>query len=455
VGDRPPTVLERTVALTHRLPDRIVAPLLALAEELRRWADAHPNASLAEHEQAVFERVRATLPTLLEATLTVATPSLHTKQAPPSLACPDCGQRQRVQSWRGRHLQTICGPVKLTRAWYVCQECHGGWSPTDASLKIAAHQRLSAGWHTYLVRLGAATVFREASELLELLTGWPVSPETIRTHTEAAGLADEARQQEAIAQVEQTRASAEPEEAAPGALVVETDGVMVRYLDGWHEVKLGVVGGQVNGHLTEMSFVAAREGPDRFGPRLLTEAARRGALTQVGWDDATAEIATLRDVTILGDGAPWIWNLADEHFATRTEIVDYYHACEHLWHVAKTVLGGETPTAAAWAHTQCDALRDNGVAPVRKALTRLTSTDPTLADILHQERAYFRKNASRMDYPNYRDRGLPIGSGAVESAGKHLVQQRLKRPGARWSEDGAHAVLTLRSHFASQRSPAA
>jgi hypothetical protein len=279
------------------------------------------------------------------------------------------------------------------------------------------------------------------------LTGWQVSPETVRTHTETAGRLREAQQRAAMALVEGTREPAQPEEPAPGMLVVETDGVMVRFLDGWHEVKLGVVGGQVKGHLTELSFVAAREPPERFGPRLLTEAARRGALTPVGWSNPVAEIATMRPVTILGDGALWIWNLADEHFATRIEIVDYYHGCEHLWRVANTIFGAATTAASGWARPLCTALLIAGVEPVRQALSLLASSDPTGTDILRQERDYFRKNAGRMDYPTFRALGLPIGSGAVESAGKYLVQNRMKRSGARWSDAGAQAVLTLRCHF--------
>ena len=252
--------------------------------------------------------------------------------------------------------------------------------------------------------------------------------------------------------MQRTRESAAPLETAPGALVVETDGVMVRYRDGWHEAKLGVVGGQVAGDLRAISYVAAREGPEQFGPRLLAEAARRGALAIVGWEDQRREIAALRPVTVIGDGAPWIWNVAADHFATRQEIVDFYHASEHLWTAARCVFGTLSPTTTAWAQTHLHRLSHDGPAPVLTALASLTPPDSSAAESLRQERAYVRKNASRMEYPTYRAQGLPLGSGAVESSGKHLVQQRMKRPGARWSEPGAQALLTLRSYLLSDRS---
>ena len=109
-----------------------------------------------------------------------------------------------------------------------------------------------------------------------------------------------------------TKEPAETVDPAPGMLVVETDGVMVPYLDGWHEVKLGLVAGQVDGKLESPSYLAVRASVDELGPRLLAEAARRGALEVVGWEGPVTGrgLAVLRKVVILGDGAVWIWNLA-------------------------------------------------------------------------------------------------------------------------------------------------
>lgn len=436
------------------LPE-IVAPMGAMAADLTAWAWSHPDVPLATIEQHLLAAMRALLPTLLAAVVRQTTRSLAGHQAPPPLPCPDCGLPTRVQSWRARQVQTVAGPLVIERPWYTCRACHHGWSPTDQTLELAAHHHLSAGVHAQVARLGAVTTFREAAALLAFLTGTHLAPETVRAHTEAEGTAREATHQDAIRQVSQTREAGGPVEEAPGTLVVETDGVMVRYRDGWHEVKLGVVGGQQDGTLQAPSYVAAREGPEMFGPRLLAEAARRGALTVVGWEDAHRDIARLRPVAVLGDGAVWIWRLADEHFGTRVEIVDFYHASEHLWTLARALFGAETKEAATWADTQIGDLWEHGarwILPVLAAL--VPATDPA-ADVLRQEHGYFRTNAARMDYPAFRAQGLPCGSGAVEAAAKHLVQQRMKRPGSRWSQDGAKAVLTLRADLLSHRCPAA
>jgi Uncharacterised protein family (UPF0236) len=436
------------------LPPTIVAALDALGSELVNWTETHRDSTLADQEQAVLERVRAALPTLLGAVLALSTRKLDPGLCRLPEACPGCGQRCRVQSWRRRRVTTLCGRVSWARPWYVCRGCRHGWSPVDPVLAVAPRGRLSRGVQAWLAELGAATDFAEAQDWLERLGGVHVAKETVRVQAEGQGAALEAAQQAASAQVEATRESAAPVDAAPGQLVVETDGVMVRYRQtGWHEVKIGLVAGWVDGALAAPSYVAAREGAAAFGERLLAEAARRGALEIVGWEGSRtgAGLAVLRHVLVLGDGARWIWTLAAEHFGDRRELVDFYHATEHLWKVARLLHGEGTTAAEAWAKARCHELRHDGLAPV---LTTLKAARAATADgrlLLRRERRYFRTNAARMEYPPAKAEGLPIGSGAVESLARHLVQLRLKRPGARWSRPGAQAILTLRAHLKSGR----
>jgi len=161
----------------------------------------------------------------------------------------------------------------------------------------------------------------------------------------------------------------------------------------------------------------------------------------------------LRPVQLVADGAPWIWNLAADHFGTRTEVVDFYHAAAHLWEVAHAVYDGDTPEAARWAHTRRHELFKHGVVPVRAALARARAPTAAAGETLRRERGYFATNAARMDYPTIRKQGLPIGSGAVASSAKHVIQQRMKRAGPRWSDAGGRAMLALRACTASGRRP--
>ncbi len=163
-------------------------------------------------------------------------------------------------------------------------------------------------------------------------------------------------------------------------------------------------------------------------------------------------LAVLRPVHVVGDGAPWIWNVAEEHFGARTEVVDFYHACEHIWTVARALAGADAAAAKAWADARIEELRKEGGAPVRAALAKARAPTAEAAEIVRRERGYFATNAAGMAYPTIADQGLPIGSGAVQSSAQHVVQQRMKRPGQRWSCTGGAAMLALRARHASGRS---
>jgi hypothetical protein len=437
--------------VAEALPEGIVARLTELGVELAAWARDHRGADLAAHEQAVLGAVRAALPGLLGEVVRLATPGLDGRHAPLREACPRCGERRRARGWRPRAVLTVCGPVAVERPWYVCRRCCHGWAASDAVLGVAARARLSAGVDGWAVDLGQATDFREAAALLERLTGLALAPETVRRHTEAAGAALDRAEAAAAAETERTRAPVGPVDPAPGVLVVETDGVQVRYLDGWHEVKVGLAAGCVGAAAVAPTYTAARADPAGFGPRLLALAARRGALDVVAWQGGLWDraLAVLRPVAVVGDGAPWIWGLAAEHFGDRTEVVDFYHAAQHLWELAQALHGRDSPDAGAAAAGWRHLLWEAGAAALLDAWRALPTATAAQAEALRLARGYVRTNVSRMDYPAVRAAGLPVGSGPVESAGKHLVQLRLKRPGARWSDPGAAALLALRARAAS------
>ncbi len=150
-------------------------------------------------------------------------------------------------------------------------------------------------------------------------------------------------------------------------------------------------------------------------------------------------------MVVIGDGAKWIW----EHVATtfgseRVEILDWYHCCQQLWAVGNAVHGADTPQAAAWVDHAKQVIWHEGPDALFRLLASCRAMSEEATKTLETERGYFRTNAERMRYSTYRDQGLPVGSGAVESAAKHLVQQRMKRAGMRWSELGARAILHLR-----------
>ena len=153
---------------------------------------------------------------------------------------------------------------------------------------------------------------------------------------------------------------------------------------------------------------------------------------------------------MLGDGAPWIWGLATAHYPAATQIVDLYHAREHLHDLAGLaglVNGDDHP---AWTADRLTELDDGDIEAILTA-----ARDLPLVGIKATERdkalGYFETNAVRMRYAHYRQLGMFIGSGAVEAGCKAVVGQRLKLSGMRWSQPGATGILTLRCQQASGR----
>jgi len=432
----------------------MLASATDVVNALSVWAHDQPTADFDVREERVVEAGRELLATWLG--------QLAGAAGPRTPACPKCGVHSQNAVRRRRKPRTVnsrCGTIHIPRVRLSCRGCGHSWLPLQPVLGLGAKQRTRAGVQRWESLLGGLTIFSEAAHLLEVLAGVQVGTETLRTHAEAAGTELEGVQRAAIAHVEATHQS--PPDYAPvdQTLVVETDGVMARYrdrhLDGtliqgeWHEIKLGLVADWQADRLVSASYVAARETATSFVPRLGTEAARRGALDIVGWrgqgTDGGGEEAVLRSVVVVGDGARWIW----EHVATtfgseRVEILDWYHCCQHLWAVGAAVHGVGTPETAAWVDQAKDLLWERGPSALLDLLATLQAPTDAAAKVLATERGYFRNNVARMHYATYREQGLPIGSGAVESAAKHLVQQRMKRAGMRWSELGARAVLHLR-----------
>jgi hypothetical protein len=468
---------------TTTIPDEIVALTEALARELSAWSRAHHGATLAEHEQGVLQIGRRFLGAALGAVVRQAQGLNQPATRRLREACPGCGQRRQPHDpARARQVLTVCGAVHLERPYDYCPACRRGWIPVDERLGLGRRAALSVGASGWAAKAGAGLPFRAAAALLEDLAGVAIGAETVRAHAEGVGRVLAATRQTMAEQVAAEREPVGPVEAAPGLLVLQADGAQLRYIDDWHEVKLGLVAGcqpgepATAGHpeqaptLLEPTYVAARAAAAAFGTLWLAEAAQRGALEVLGWEDADGAQATdvrvpalavLPEVVVLGDGAPWIWTprqrglrgrpLAAEHFGRRTEILDWYHASEHLWMLAKALHGESTPATAAWVERAKTLLWEGGATPLRRLLDETQAPTAVAAEVLRLQRGYFTANASRTNYPAYRARGLPIGSGAVESSAKQLVQARMKRAGMRWSTDGGQAILALTEQLANER----
>jgi hypothetical protein len=433
----------------------MLASATDVVNALCTWAHDQPLADFDAREERVLNVGRQLLATWLG--------QLASAAGPRTPACPKCGVHSLNAVRRRRKSRTVnsrCGTVHIPRVRLTCPGCGHSWLPLNATLDLAARQRTTGGLQHWEALLGGLTTFAEADQLLETLAGVDVGIETLRTHAEAAGTELEGQQRAAMAQVQATHEP--PATYAPVAedqtLVVEANGVMARYRDRhlggtlingeWHEIKLGLAGGWLNDHLVSPGYVTARETASAFAPRLGTEAARRGALEIVAWrgvgtDGGGAE-AVLRRVVVIGDGAKWIWEHVATTFASeRVEILDWYHCCQHLGAVGAALHGAETPQAEAWVNHAKDVIWHEGPDALLGLLASCRAPSQEAAKKLETERGCIRAMLSGCG-TRLTETRLPVGSGAVESAGKHLVQQRMKRAGMRWSELGARAILHLR-----------
>jgi hypothetical protein len=294
-----------------------------------------------------------------------------------------------------------------------------------------------------VARDGLEAPFGQAASLVAEHLGVAVSEDLVRQTTEWLGRLADADQAVRPTQV------AAPVQAAPDTLVVELDGGQIHLRQAWHELKLGRVaplgptvvadaaGGDRHYGLGPSCYAAGLEPCDDFWPRLAREAVRAGLGRWV------------RRVVVLADGAEWIWKQARTQLALPgvevVEILDFYHACEHLAQAATAVYGGQSEVGTKWLDQQCHALRHVGVAPVLLALAALQPPDAAGEDVVRKVRAYVGEHTARMDYPDFRARLFPLGSGAIESTVKNLMQQRQVLAGMRWTREGAHAVANLRA----------
>jgi hypothetical protein len=430
------------------LSEAIIQELGAVfAEEIRTAGPELLRADLDGIEARLQQVTRTVCGATLERVLAVR--AVPQGERPP---CPACGSLLRlVDQARARHLQGLTGDATIRRPTYVCTraDCGHGHAPLDAELGLGT-ETLMPRLARVVCRAGITDAFDEAAAQLAEEHGIALGGETVRRVTEAVGAVAEAAQQEEIA-----RAQRGELDRPPGGVVdvvVAVDGCQAHLEDGWHEIKVGRVAplgpARRTDHRSGRTYLAwgasaicaGLESAEDFWYRVYVTAGRGG------WGQQT------RRVVVLGDAAEWIWNRA-AHFVggpgiTVVEIIDIFHAYEHLWEAGRAVFDA-SDALTAWAEPLQDALYERGAPAVLDALDALTSPGPTAAEVLRRERAYFADNAMRMDYPRFVAQQLPIGSGAVESLCKTLIQARAKGAGMRWTRAGLQAVATLRAVRAS------
>lgn len=373
------------------------------------------------------------------------------------IPCP-CGKGQaRYREMRARRVLTAVGEVELLRAWYLCPYCHHGQCPADAALDIEKTDS-SPGVRRMLALVGSAAPFDQGRRQLELLAGLAVTAKAVERTAEAIGADIAAGEQQEIQRALQLNLPLVMSKPIP-ILYVEMDGTGVPVVKSetlgragkvkgepahTREAKIGSVFTQTTwdreGYAIRdpdsTTYVAAIETANEFGPRIYLEAWNRG------WERAEKKV-------VIGDGAEWIWNIAGDHFPGAIQIVDIFHARQHLWDVARKLYPSQEAEQKRWMDIHQDKLLDDGkIEELVAALRSIDSLSPELLEKIRSEADYFDNNKHRMRYPSYRAQHLFIGSGVIEAGCKTIIGSRCKQSGMFWTIGGANAILALRCcHF--------
>jgi hypothetical protein len=363
-----------------------------------------------------------------------------------------CGQTAHYHDTRPKQLLTALGPVRFERGYYICPHCHQGQNPRDRELGVEG-VACSPGVRRMMAVVGSECSFEQGREQLELLAGIEVTAKAVERQAEAIGGDIEACEQAEIGRAKQLEL---PKVCTPVApiLYIEMDGTGVPVVKSeakdragkvddqpshTREVKLGCLftqtttdkDGRPRRDEESTSYVAAIETADQFGFRLYTEAWRRG------WSRTKKKV-------VIGDGAVWIWNLADQRFPGAIQIVDLYHARQHLWELAAKLFADHDKARKRWIVRCLDRLNRGKIEGLVRLLHDSQPATAEVAKIVATEAEYFERNAERMRYPKFRAQDLFVGSGVVEAGCKTVIGSRLKCSGMFWSVRGANAIIALR-----------
>jgi hypothetical protein len=367
------------------------------------------------------------------------------------MSCPHCQDDARFVDQRAKSFVSLMGDIRFRRAYYHCEQCRQGFFPWDITLRLS-EQRLTPGAEEIASLAGIQESFGKAAQrTLRKLAGIRICESTVERTTEAAGerlgLALSAGQ--VFGEKGHWEWNRDSEGKTCAYVSLDATGILMQ----------GPNGSKVDGRMVYVGMIYNPQprDPDEealakpcAGARYLAglysldalgwQMRRQGA--QVGMDGVDQWIA-------LSDGGNGLEDFFEVNFPRAVTILDFHHATGYLATLAKLLRPGVAgeKLMAAWCHT----LKHAGGRRILAVLEKLDRAKMTEAVGFEYDKVlnYIRKNVHRMDYPTYLRRGWQIGSGAIESACKTVVNQRLSQGGMRWGEEGSDAVAHLRALYRS------
>ena len=367
-----------------------------------------------------------------------------------SIPC-GCGHQARYRELRAKPVLSAVGNIEVSRPYYLCPHCHVGQFPADIELDIE-NTEFSPSVRRMQALVGQDASFDHGRQQIKLLADLEVTTKSVERTAEAIGediAVGELQEIQRAKQLDLPMVVGEPvpvlyvQVDATGVPVVKKETVGRQGKDGHparhRDAKLGAVFTQTTwdteGYAIRdpdtTTYVCAIETAEEFGKRIYLEAWKRG------WSRAEKKV-------VIGDGAEWIWNLADLHFPGAIQIVDLYHARQHLWDLARKLYLNQEAEQRRWMMVHQGMLDKGDIENLVPAIRSVDSSNLELAEAIRITANYFETHAERMRYPEFRRQHLFVGSGVIEAGCKTVIGSRCKQSGMFWTVRAANAILALR-----------
>ena len=367
---------------------------------------------------------------------------------PKELECPVCKNKMIIKDKKQKIIYGL-STYKIDRRNFHCDTCDHYIRPLDNVLNCVGHYTLEL--RKSMLLLGQRLPFEEASIFLKELLGISVSHKTIRELTEKTGYrlnSDEEKRIEELVnengQIKDAIVENRNRKIIPGTAYMELDGCMVQTReDGWKEARNGIIFSENNvtqkdkHHIKIIDkkcfseFNNENNSLDNFKKRA----------TQEAWDFG---FHRYKNHVIIGDGAIYIWDYASMHHPTAIQILDYYHASEYLGNAISSLNLEDSDENKLIKNTLFLKLESGKIKSILAWLQQQKITEQVENCI-----RYYDKNKERMQYGKYKKMELNVGSGAIESTHKVLVQSRMKQAGMRWGKDNIQSIVALRARYLS------
>jgi hypothetical protein len=352
---------------------------------------------------------------------------------------------QSPRTKRKKRYYTPLGEITLLRRAYVTPD--GIQTLVDEELRLPKDKWLPMVLELACA-LGVSSEFPNSHQLFQRWTDLDITEKTLANQVEQTG--NKLQTQEFLGS-EKLESAAQFEEintqtTKPNLLYVGVDGVMtpLNQKQGYKEAKVGVIFWSKDyqkvkgkrGKIRHREYVATLKSRNEF----------RNRVAQLYNQVAGQKIA---QTIVIGDGAHWIWEMAQEQFPGSIEILDFFHLSEYVWQVAKLAYPKNEQKQKDWVSIQQVLLKQSQWKTVIQNSSQLKRKKQDLIKAITDLERYLINNQSRIDYQSYLKAGLMIGSGVVESSNRRVVTQRLKQAGMHWSAFGAEGVMALRAAYLS------